>query len=153
MLKKTITFTVALSALSLLGGSKPHAQQGGTAAAKQCLHGSGETEEQAARRREALTATRTINNIQANRRGNPLPYLRQDELAAAPFAMSMKDSQSDVVKRISLNPLQDILPGWKLTLDVSEKGYWFMIKDATDPCGYVFISNQNGVIFTGEALR
>lgn len=150
---KTIAFSVALAALSLLAGDTTHARQGGTAA-RQCLHGSDETAEQATRRREALTATRTINNIQSNRPDarNGI-YLRQDELAAAPFAMGLKDSTSDPARRISLTPSQDILPGWKLTLDVSEKGYWFMITDTTDPCGYAFISNQNGVIFTSEPLR
>ena len=33
-------------------------------------------------------------------------------------------------------------PQWKLTLDVTESGYWFMIKDTADPCGFAFISNR-----------
>ena len=33
---------------------------------QQCLHGSAETAEQAGRRKEALDATRTINNLEAN---------------------------------------------------------------------------------------
>ena len=37
-----------------------------SAYAQECLHGPGETPDQATRRREALGATRTINNIQAN---------------------------------------------------------------------------------------
>lgn len=50
--------TLALSfALSFMSAS---------AFAQQCLHGTGETAEQTARRRDALTATRTINNLQFN---------------------------------------------------------------------------------------
>ena len=44
-------------------------------------------------------------------------------------------------------------PQWKLTLDVTESGYWFMIKDTADPCGFAFISNQAGVIFSAEPIR
>ena len=147
-MKKTLTLAVALS---LFASGVTRAQQAPPSqpsALKSCLHGSGEAADQAARRREALGATRTINNIQANRvEARDRKYLRQDELAGAPFAVNMKDS------KISLNPSQDILPGWKLTLDVAENGYWFMVKDTTDPCGYAFISNQNGVIFTAEPLR
>jgi hypothetical protein len=54
---------------------------------------------------------------------------------------------------MSLNPAEDIVPGWALTLDVTEKGYWFMVKDAQDPCGFAFISNQTGLIFTAEPIR
>ena len=38
-------------------------------AQQQCLHGPNETPQQQARRREALTATRTVNNLQANQPG------------------------------------------------------------------------------------
>jgi hypothetical protein len=153
-MKKPTIVAVALLVLSLLAVGTTRAQQPGTAVVRQCLHGSGETAEQATRRIGALTATRTINNIQANRpEARNEIYLRQDQLAASPYAMRMKDYEGDVVKRISLVTTEDILPGWKLTLDVAEKGYWFMIRDMTDPCGYRFISNQDGVIFTAETLR
>jgi hypothetical protein len=153
-MKKPLIVAVALLTVSLLAMGTTRAQQGGIAAAKACLHGTSETTEQATRRREALTATRTINNIQANRpEARSGIYLRQTQLADSPFAVSMKDSTSDLVKRISLDPILDILPGWHLTLDVTDSGYWFMIRDMTDPCGYRFISNQDGVIFTAETLR
>ena len=54
MQKLTIAF---FGVLSLLPAS---------AYAQQCLHGTGETAEQTTRRREALRATRTINNLQFN---------------------------------------------------------------------------------------
>jgi hypothetical protein len=126
----------------------------GPALAQQCLHGTGETAEQAARKRDALTATRTINNIQANQPGAAKgQYFRQEELAGAPFAARLRESTSETVRRISLSPGTDILPNWKLTLDVTRTGYWFMIKDTSDPCGFAYISNQAGVIFQGEPIR
>jgi hypothetical protein len=126
----------------------------GTGSAQQCLHGPGETPDQATRRREALTATRTINNIQANQPGAAKgAYLRHEELAGSPYASTMRQSTSDTVKRISLNPDADILPNWKLLLDVTPKGYWFMIKDTADPCGFAYISNQAGVILHAEPIR
>jgi len=143
MFKRTIAFSIVAWSTSM-----------GIGYAQQCLHGRDETPDQASRRREALTATRTINNIQANRPAATSGlYLRHVELAGAPFAARMRESTNDAIRRISLNPQNDILPGWKLTLDVSENGYWFMIKDTVDPCGFAFISNQAGVIFSAEPIR
>jgi hypothetical protein len=81
-MKKPLIVAVALLTVSLLAMGTTRAQQGGIAAAKACLHGTSETTEQATRRREALTATRTINNIQANRpEARSGIYLRQTQLA------------------------------------------------------------------------
>jgi hypothetical protein len=54
---------------------------------------------------------------------------------------------------VSLDPGTDILPNWELKLDVNPAGYWFMIRDKADPCGFAFISNQAGVIFSAEPIR
>ena len=75
------------------------------------------------------------------------------ELAGSPYAAKIRESTNETVRRISLNPLDDILPQWKLTLDVTESGYWFMIKDTSDPCGFAFVSNQTGLIFRAEPIR
>ncbi len=45
------------------------------------------------------------------------------------------------------------MPGRQLVLDVTADGYWFMVKDKTDPCGFAFISNQNGLIFEAQPIR
>ena len=126
----------------------------GNASAQQCLHGADETPDQAVRRREALTATRMLNTLQANGAGSRGgAYLRHDELAAAPYALKMKQSTDAATRRVSLDPLGDILPGWALTLDVSENRYWFMIKDRMDPCGFAYFSTQDGLIYTAQPLR
>jgi hypothetical protein len=126
----------------------------GTGYGQQCLHGPDETVDEATRRREALTATRTVNNIQANQPGAAKgQYLRHEELAGSPFAADKRQRTSETMKRISLGPEAEILPNWKLSLEVTERGYWFMIKDLADPCGFAYISNQAGVIFRAEPIR
>ena len=45
------------------------------------------------------------------------------------------------------------MPGWELRLDVTANGYWFSIKDKTDPCGLTFVSNQQGLILEAQPLR
>ncbi|MGH8639549.1 MAG: hypothetical protein ACREUZ_20645 [Burkholderiales bacterium] len=140
---------IALAILASPGGTtgglvEPPTQQ-------KCLHGPDSGPEQQARRREALGATRNVNNMQANQpaaRGNR--YLRHEDLATSPFATKQT---SPAFKKLNLTPGEEILPGWQLTLDVSDDGYWFMIKDKTDPCGFAFISNNVGIIYTAEPLQ
>jgi hypothetical protein len=65
----------------------------------------------------------------------------------------MRESSNETVKRMSLNPGTDVLPNWQLTVGVTTQGYWFMIKDKLDPCGFAFVSNQAGVILQAEPIR
>ena len=139
-MKKALALTVVVFALTI-----------GTAQAQQCLHGANETPEQAGRRTDALNAARTINNIQANQKTGS--YFRHEDLVTAPWAVQMRQSASGLAKRISLLPGTDILPGWTLMLDVGFNSYWFMIKDKTDPCGFAYVSNQTGLIYSAEPIR
>lgn len=115
------------------------------AAAQQCLHGDGESPEAAARRREALMAARVVNTAQSNqpaaRSGH---FVSHAELASAAGATR---------PGIELTPGRDIVPGWRLTLDTTPKGYWFAITDTTDPCGFAFVSNEVGKILKAEIIR
>jgi hypothetical protein len=143
-----IRFVVFVALASLAGISGVPAE---TRAQQKCQHGPDSTPEQQARRREALGAARNVNNMQANQpaaRGNR--YLRHEDLAASPFAVKQT---SPAFKKLNLTPGEDILPGWQLTLEVSDDSYWFMIKDKTDPCGFAFISNKAGIIYTAEPIR
>jgi hypothetical protein len=38
-------------------------------------------------------------------------------------------------------------------INVTDNGYWFMIKDKIDPCGFAFISNTTGLIYKAEPIR
>lgn len=93
--------------------------------AQQCLHGADETAAEAARRTEALGVTRLVNNIQANGSSakNGL-YFHHFELATAPYVQQNRGTP--LIKRVALDPNEEILPGWKLTLDVTSESYWFM---------------------------
>ena len=71
----------------------------------------------------------------------------------SPFAVRIRESANQTAKRLSLSPDEEILPGWKLTVDVTEQGYWFMIKHTTDPCGFAYVSNRAGLIFNAEPIR
>ena len=122
------------------------------ASAQQCLHGPDEAVEQKARKREALSAARQVNTLQANhpdaRQGK---FLNQTDMAV--YYADMTKQKGAARQPLIFDPASEVIPGWQLTLDKTEKGYWFMIKDKTDPCGFAYVSNQAGVIFTAEPIR
>lgn len=123
------------------------------AAPPACLHGPTETAEQAQRRAAALTATRAINTVQArlSSRGR---YYNHVEMASAPeFANELRAAYSTFAERLSLAPGTELLPGWTLALDVAGQGYWFLVSDTTDPCGFAYLSNHVGVIYRAEPIR
>ncbi len=113
--------------------------------AQQCLHAGAGSPDQAIRRREALSAARLVNTLQASQPGSTQrQYLKHEDLGA---------SAPGLPANVRFAPGENIVPGWKLTLDVTPKGYWFSIEDTTDPCGFRYISNEQGLIFTAEPLR
>jgi hypothetical protein len=123
-----------------------------SALAQQCLHDASETPEQVQRRQQALGAARMVNTIQANQPGAATKvYFTHDQLETAPYLASARTKGT--LQPMNFKPGAEILPGWKLTLDTTRDGYWFMIKDTTDPCGFTWISNQNGLIYKAEHLR
>jgi hypothetical protein len=108
-----------------------------------CLHAAGkETPAQRDRSIAGVTATRAINSAQAAHSAKNKAYATRQELAG------YLDGA-----RYNLADEADIVPGFKLTFDLTQKGYWFEIVDKTDPCGFRFISNQSGVIFTAQPIR
>lgn len=115
------------------------------APAQSCLHGGAESPDQAQRRREALGAARFINTLQAQQPGAAQKrYLAHEALAAA---------SPGSPARFNLTPGESIVAGWRLVLDVTPKGYWFAITDTSDPCGFRYISNEQGIIFTAQPIR
>ena len=143
---------VCLMWLPLGGSATP---PGALTQPQQCGVGANPTPDQLARRKDALRATRTVNNLEANQPGSARKeYLRQPELPTSPFAAQQSGPSAEFFKKLNFTPGEELLPGWELTLDVTaEGGYWFMIKDKTDPCGFAYVSNQNGVIFEAQPIR
>jgi len=115
-----------------------------------CLHNPAtESAEQVQRRRAAVGAARAINTLEANyAAANRGHYAQAADLEPLALAMA-RGAQLG----FSLRPGTDIVPGFQLTLDVTAKGYWFEIRDAMDACGFRYISNQDGLIFTAQPLR
>jgi hypothetical protein len=102
-----------------------------TAQQPACLHGPQEDARQAARKLGALTFVRRVNTTQAKAVGSTGSYLSGDQL---PFASQVPD-------------------GFAFSLASSGQAYAFSVKDTSDPCRFAFFSDQDGVIFQGEAIR
>ena len=130
------------------------ALQASPVAAQQCVPSAARTPEQIARRQDGVRAARTINNLEANQPGNASrKYLSQGELASSPFAAKQTGAAAEFFQKLNFTPGAELMPGWELTLDVTGDGYWFSIKDKTDPCGLTFVSNQQGLILDAQPIR
>jgi hypothetical protein len=136
-------FVVALTSLQAAG-----------VPAQQCVPGAPLTEEQTARQREGIRLARTINNLEANQPGaTSKKYLKHGELTSSPFATGQTGAADEFLKKLNFTPGAELLPGWELTLDVTETGYWFAIRDKADPCGSTLVSNHKGLILKSHPLR
>lgn len=120
-----IAIVGVLSTVAILPGRSVIAQQ------PACLHGTGETPAQQMRRRQALVMARQINTAQAAARQRTKAYQSLTGL-----------------ERVGAAP-----EGFVARIAVDENAYAFSINDSTDPCGFAFFSDQDGLIYTGEALR
>jgi hypothetical protein len=135
----TVTTMIVTAALS----TAPRAQTPAAANASTCLHAPGtEAPDQAIRTRQALGLTRTINSAEAGFR-----------------AKAGTGGYGDLGQLVAYQFLKpppaggEYVPGFDLHLDLTGKGYWFSVVDTTDACGFRFISNQDGLIFTAEPIR
>jgi hypothetical protein len=120
--------------------------------AQECLHGATESSGEQERRTTAILAARLINTLQLQHRAQSKTFLRTNELENA-AAVNIRPGANSRLTAISFRPNDDIVPGWKLTLDVAETGYWFAIQDTRDPCGFALLSNHAGVIFAAAPIR
>ena len=118
-----------------------------------CASGAASAEQQA-RRRDGVRIARLVNTAQANQPGaSTRKYLRQEDLARSEYVQKRRQAQDAFAASLNFTPGEEVLPGWELKLDVTAEGYWFIVKDKTDACGFAFVSNQNGLIYTAEPLR
>jgi hypothetical protein len=133
-----VAAAVAAALLTTASTPKPPVQPDSA-----CLHAAGrESPKERDRSVAAIAATRAINTAQAAYSAKNKAYAHREELAGFLDAA-----------RYNLAESAEITPGFKLTLDTTEKGYWFSIADTTDPCGFRYISNQTGTIFTAQPIR
>ena len=138
-----LAVALASTFLTAQAAPKPAAPPAAPQAASSCLHDpSDEPVDQMRRRVAALGAARAVNTAEAAHSGKAGGYATREELAGFIDA-----------SRYNIGANADIVPGFTLALDTTPKGYWFEIKDTADPCGFRFISNQSGLIFTAEPIR
>jgi hypothetical protein len=109
----------------LIGRSPTLAQQ------PACLHGTNEIPAEQARRQEALRLTRQVNTAQSAAYSQAGMFQPVERLAPAP------------------TPPQ----GFVVHLATDGERYVFSVKDTLDPCHFAYFSDENGVIYTGQALR
>jgi hypothetical protein len=138
-----LAVALASTFLTAQAAPRPAAPPAAPQAASSCLHDpSDEPVDQMRRRVAALGAARAVNTAESAHSAKAGGYATGAELA-----------KSIDAAKYNLAADADIVPGFTLTLDTTPKGYWFEIKDAADPCGFRFISNQSGLIFTAEPIR
>jgi hypothetical protein len=112
-----------------------------------CLHGPDATAEQQQRRSQGIGAARAVNTAQVNQPGaRERRFLTHAELAGQP-------QRAGSAGPYDFTPGNEVLPGWHLTLTTTDAGYWFIIRDTTDPCGFALVSNQDGVIYAAQPIR
>lgn len=141
----TISVWLAAGSVWLAGTGLPIASS-----RSQCVPGTVSAEQQA-RRRDGVRLARLINTAEANQPGaERRQFLTRQDLATSPY---VRQRAGDAFVA-SLNFTgEEVMPGWELKLDVTAEGYWFMIRDKTDPCGFALVSNQSGLIYTAEPIR
>lgn len=121
------------------------------AAGQDCLHGPDEAVEQKTRKRAALNAARGIHNLQMHRPAAGERKVLDVAEMAARYAEDPAITRSP--DPLNFDPAGDLIPGWQLTFDKTETGYWFMIKDKTDPCGFAYVSNEKALIYNAQPIR
>lgn len=129
--------TLAILLTGMLHSAAPTAQTLNSV----CLHEpASETPDQASRKKSALGLARTINSAEAAYRATFSTYGPLEDLVHGNFVKPAPATGEYVT-------------GFKLRLDLTNQGYWFSLADTTDPCGFRFISNQDGLIFMAEPIR
>ena len=124
-MKPVLFASIALVALS------PHPRSDRAAAQTPCLHGPHEDAAQKTRRNSALRLVRAINTAEANE------AWRKTNSYAPPANLS-----------VDLNAA----PGFESDFTTDGKTYALILYDKMDACGFVFATNQNGVIFQGYPI-
>jgi hypothetical protein len=98
--------------------------------AQQCLHGPNEDAAQKARRVAALSVVRAVNSTEATVKAMKGQFLPLAEL------------------RLDLTKAQ----GFEPQFTMGEKSYSLILRDTTDPCHFVFSTNEVGIIYQGYPI-
>jgi hypothetical protein len=139
--------TAAAIALAMAGVARAQAPGGVAPQIERCLHGSGETTAEKARREEAVAAMRMIDYVLVGRPLVPRPTQwrdvardqRVDVLRARP------DAVGDLARKI-LWGFDEPLPGWRIAWVWTGHRAAFSLADQRDPCALKLSSQDPAVI-------
>jgi hypothetical protein len=111
------------------------------------------------RRSLALNVVRAINTAEANYKRTHGTFATWDQfIANGDFSETGTKWSSEsfpTVAHAMYGSGPEIVPGWKLRLQVSKDGnaYDVTLQDATDPkCNFAFFSNERGLISQGKNI-
>jgi hypothetical protein len=111
------------------------------------------------RRSLAANIVRAINNAEANYKKTHNTYATwNDLLSDNDFSESGTKWISDAFPTVAhamYGPAPEIVPGWKLRLQISKDGnaYDLLLEDANDPkCRFAVISDNTGLIRQGKSI-
>jgi len=111
------------------------------------------------RRSLAVNIVRAINTAEANYKKSNGVYATWDMLLGhGDFSESgtkWAPESFPTVAHAMYGPGPEIVPGWKLRLNLSKNGvsYDLILEDVTDPkCGYAVVSDDRGVVRQGKSV-
>ena len=120
-----------LAAIGAMALAAAASAQGGGPRPATCLHGPGETAEQAARRDKAIKVAQAINSAQVVVVGPQKPRYRRPE------------------QLMNIPPLPQ---GFDLQFNTDGASYNFSIKDTLDACHYAIFSDQDKLVYAATPL-
>jgi hypothetical protein len=146
---KRATGVVSLLMVLLLMVMATHAQK----------NAAGMSDREREHRSMALAMVRAINAAEANYKKNHGVYANWDMLLGngdfTDAGTKWAPESFPTVARATYNRTPEIVPGWKLRLNLSKEGaaYDLLLEDASDlKCGYAVSSDERGVIRQGRAV-
>lgn len=111
------------------------------------------------RRSLAINLVRAINTAEANYKNKQGAYVTWDTLYSngdfTDTGTKWAPSSFPTVAHAIYGRGPEIVPGWKLRLNLSKQGsaYDLLLEDVTDPkCNYAVISDERGLIRQGKAI-
>jgi len=111
------------------------------------------------RRSLAVNIVRAINTAEMNYKKNQGTYATWDTMISnGDFSENGTKWASEsfpTVAHAMYGPGPEIVPGWKLRLQLSKDGnaYDLLLEDVTDPkCNFSFISDERGLIRQGKSI-
>lgn len=114
-----------------------------------CQSAAERTPEQITLSKSAINLARFLNTAQANQPGaRSGKYLTLTELQER-----LSRSGRAGLANVNLLGGPEVAPGLELTFNVTDRGYWFMIKSVKDVCVPSVVSDQAGVIYSATPIR